>query len=136
VFYELLLYEMSEGVVSSLEMVELGVELGVWQKVFGLGVYLDVLWQLVSNYFVCCDNCSIFSPQKMLIKSEESWFFVCKKLATMTRSMFHEWTKEQHRTTLLGLVFELGGWNLIVILDVFLFAFCHVATCFVSCIRW
>jgi hypothetical protein len=29
VFYELLLYEMSEGVVSSLEMVELGVELGV-----------------------------------------------------------------------------------------------------------
>jgi hypothetical protein len=29
VFYQLLLYEMSEGVVSSLEVVELGVELGV-----------------------------------------------------------------------------------------------------------
>ncbi len=137
VFYELLLYKMSEGVVSSLEVVELGVQLGVWQKVFGSGVYLDVLWQFVSNYFVCCDNCSIPPPPKMmLIKSEESWFFVCKKLATMTRCMFHEWTKEQHRKTLLGLVFELGGWNLIGILDVFLFVFCRVATCFVSCIRW
>jgi hypothetical protein len=29
VFYELLLYKMSEGVVSSLEVVELGVQLGV-----------------------------------------------------------------------------------------------------------
>ncbi len=29
VFYDLLLYEMSEGVVSSLEVVELGVQLGV-----------------------------------------------------------------------------------------------------------
>jgi hypothetical protein len=28
-FYDLLLYEMSEGVVSSLEVVELGVQLGV-----------------------------------------------------------------------------------------------------------
>jgi len=29
VLYELLLYEMSEGVVSSLEVVELGVQLGI-----------------------------------------------------------------------------------------------------------
>ncbi len=64
VFYELLLYQISEGVVSSLEVVELGVQLVVWQKVFGSGVYLHVLWQLVSNYFVCCNNCSIFPPPK------------------------------------------------------------------------
>ncbi len=39
-----------------------------------------VFWQLFHFFF----------PQKMSIKSEQSWFFVCKKLAKMIMCMFDE----------------------------------------------
>jgi hypothetical protein len=57
-----------------------------WGWVF-IWMFCDNLFQI----FLCVVTIvPFFSPQKMLIKSERSWFFVCKKLATMTMCMFHK----------------------------------------------